>query len=296
MEPLLINPTQDESLLQVMPCPPVSTSNHLGWTAIQVQHHQPPAWENSEHSMTQHVVVVHHANHTVQAERTINRRRQEEQLDRGQIVIIPANNQHKLRWDGDGDFTLLMVDPIRLAQTAYESVNDDLVEIVPQFAMLDPLIYQIGLALKAEMESDVSDRLYAESLATLLSAQLLRHYSAWRQILRSDKGGLSQRQLHLVLDFIHTHLREDLSLAALTAAVQLSPFYFMRLFKQATGMTPHQYVQHSRIEKAKQFLSQQNLTLTDIARQVGFKSAQHLSSVFHKHTGVTPKTYREMNK
>lgn len=183
MEPLLINPTHDESLLQVMPCPPVSTSDRLGWTGIQVQHHRSPAWENPEHAMSQHVIVVHHADHTVQVERTINGRRQAEHLDRGQIVIIPAHTLHKICWNGEGDFTLLVLDPLHLAQLAYESNRVDHVEIVPQFAMFDPLIYEIGLALKAEMEADESDRVYAESLTTLLSAHLLRHYSVWRPTL-----------------------------------------------------------------------------------------------------------------
>lgn len=293
MEPLLINPTQDDSLLQVMPCPPVRTSENLMWTGIQVQHHRSPAWENPEHTMTQHVLVVHHANQTIQAERTMAGRRQEEHLDRGQIVVIPAQTPHKIRWHGDGDFTLLLLDPLHLAQTAHESVNVDRVEIMPQFARFDPLLYQLGLTLKAEMEVDGSDRVYAESLATLLSAHLLRHYSVWQQTLPSSDSGLSKQQLRLVLDFMHSHLNEELSLEMLTAVVQVSPFYFMRRFQQSTGSTPHQYLQQLRVEKAKWLLKQPGLTIAAIAKQVGFHSDRQFASVFHKQTGVTPITYRE---
>ncbi|WP_190646949.1 hypothetical protein [Oculatella sp. FACHB-28] len=177
MLPPLIDPTQEEALLQIVPCPPVSTSDHLNWTGIQVQHHQPPAWENREHSMTQHCVVVHHSSQTVQGERIINGRKQEEQLDDGQVVILPATAPHKMCWNGQGDFTVLMLDPPHLARTAYESVDGDRFEMIPQFAMFDPLIYQIGLALKSEVELGANNRLYAESLATLLSAHLLQRYS-----------------------------------------------------------------------------------------------------------------------
>ena len=291
MEPLLINPTQKASLLQVMPCPPVCTSENLGWTGIQVQHHRSPAWENPEHTMRQHVLVVHHANQTIQAERSMAGRRQAEYLDRGQIVIIPAQTPHQIRWHGDGDFTLLLLDPLHLAQTAYESVSIDRVEIMPQFARFDSLIYQLGLTLKAEMAADGSDRIYAESLATLLAAHLIRHYSVWQQTLPSSDSGLSQQQLRLVLDFMRSHLSEELSLEVLTAVVQLSPFYFMRRFQQSTGSTPHQYLQQLRVAKAKQLLKQPGLTIADIAKQVGFHSDRQFASVFHKHTGVTPSTY-----
>lgn len=293
MLPPLINPTQDEALLQIVPCPPVSTSDRLGWTGIQMQHHCPPAWENVEHSMTQHFVVVHHSHQTVQGERTIDGRKQEEQLDDGQVVILPATASHKMRWNGQGDFTVLMLDPLHLARTAYESVDSDRFEMIPQFAMFDPLIYQIGLTLKSEVESGVNNRLYAESLATMLSAHLLQRYSVWKQVIPLYQGGLPKRQLRLILDFIDTHLTEELSLETLAAIVQISPFQFIRLFKQSTGLTPHRYVQHQRVEKAKVLLNQQNWMMLDIAKRVGFHSDHYFSSVFCKYTGVTPTIYRD---
>lgn len=117
MLPPLIDSTQNEFLLQIMPCPPVSTNDHLNWTRVQVQHHRPPAWENAEHLMMQHFVVVHHSNQSVQGERMIDGRKQEEQLDDGQVVILPATASHKMRWNGQGDFTVLMLDPLHLART-----------------------------------------------------------------------------------------------------------------------------------------------------------------------------------
>ena len=71
----------------------------------------------------------------------------------------------------------------------------------------------------------------------------------------------------------------------------MSPNYFARLFKQTTGITPHQYVIRCRIERAKELIQRGNLPLIEIATQVGFLDQSHLNRHFKRLVGVTPKTY-----
>ncbi|MGG6288195.1 helix-turn-helix transcriptional regulator, partial [Leptolyngbya sp. AN03gr2] len=63
------------------------------------------------------------------------------------------------------------------------------------------------------------------------------------------------------------------------------------LVKQSTGLTPHQYVIQRRIERAKQLLRAGNLTIAQIALQVGFAHQSHLNRHFKKWVGVTPKVF-----
>jgi AraC-like DNA-binding protein len=72
----------------------------------------------------------------------------------------------------------------------------------------------------------------------------------------------------------------------------LSRFHFLRLFRQAFNKTPHQYLTQRRIEKAKELLSSSGLTVTDVCFEVGFESLGSFSSLFHKHVGHPPITYR----
>jgi AraC-like DNA-binding protein len=60
--------------------------------------------------------------------------------------------------------------------------------------------------------------------------------------------GLTRTQLQQVLDYIHTHLDRDLSLAELAETLNLSPTYFATAFKQAIEVAPHQYVIQQRVE------------------------------------------------
>jgi AraC family transcriptional regulator len=98
--------------------------------------------------------------------------------------------------------------------------------------------------------------------------------------------------LQQAINYIHTHLDRDLSLAELASAINISPTYFASLFKQAMGILPHQYVIQQRVEQAKMMLKRTDLAIADIALQVGFSSQSHLTQQFKRITGMTPKQVR----
>jgi transcriptional regulator GlxA family with amidase domain len=104
--------------------------------------------------------------------------------------------------------------------------------------------------------------------------------------------GLTHTQLQQVLDYIYAHLDRDLSLIELAKTLNLSPTYFASAFKQAIDISPHQYVIKQRVERAKLMLSKTDLTISDIALQVGFSSQSHLNQQFKRLTGITPKQIR----
>jgi AraC family transcriptional regulator len=72
----------------------------------------------------------------------------------------------------------------------------------------------------------------------------------------------------------------------------MSPDHFGRLFRDATGRTPHQYVIMCRIERAKHLLVETALPIIDIGRQVGFTDQSYFTAVFRKLMASTPKAYR----
>jgi len=113
-----------------------------------------------------------------------------------------------------------------------------------------------------------------------------------RQPLNSKKKGLTRTQLQQAINYIHTHIDPDLSLIELASVINISPTYFASLFKQTTGISPHQYVIQQRVERAKSMLSKTDLTIADIAFQTGFSSQSHLNQQFKRITGMTPKEVR----
>jgi AraC-like DNA-binding protein len=111
-----------------------------------------------------------------------------------------------------------------------------------------------------------------------------------RALLR--QSGLPTYKLRRAMDFIQSHIDQPILLGQVAAAVALSPFHFHREFKRATGMTPHQYIVHVRMERAKTLLSDSDLSLVEVAAQVGFADQSHFSSTFRKATAMTPRSYR----
>jgi AraC-like DNA-binding protein len=100
------------------------------------------------------------------------------------------------------------------------------------------------------------------------------------------------RRLVRAREFIDNSYQLPLDLEQISRAACLSRFHFLRLFRTAFNKTPHQYLTHRRIEKAKELLSTSPLTVTDVCFEVGFESLGSFSSLFHKHVGHPPIEYR----
>lgn len=147
--------------------------------------------------------------------------------------------------------------------------------------------------LVAELQGEsFGSNLYVDSLANVLAVHLLRHHATNRPELPTYKGGLPQRQLLKVLDYIDAHLGDDITLADLAALVDISQFHFGRLFKQSLGQSPYQYLMLQRVERAKTLLKKSDQSIGAIALECGFNSHSQFGRKFRQITGMTPKVYR----
>jgi AraC family transcriptional regulator len=101
------------------------------------------------------------------------------------------------------------------------------------------------------------------------------------QILRRQV--LANRNSEKVDDFIG--MRADQKL------VRLSPYHFCRAFKRSFGVPPLRYQRDRRIQHAKRLLADSELSVTDVAVEIGFGSSTSFATAFRKATGLSPTTY-----
>jgi AraC family transcriptional regulator len=284
-----------KSAVPPVPRSPLFSSHTPGQHPVYVQHHRQPPYELPELSPAQHLVIIYSDIPVpLERERRLDGELQDEQTQQGDICIVPAGASHWTHWEEEHDYLLLSFDPHLFSQTAEDAIDPARVSLTPHFSKPDPLLYQLGLALKTELEiQGWNNRLYLESIAHTFAMHVLRCYCTEQSKNWQNQTGLSKAQLKQVLHHINDLLEHDLSIAELAATVQMSPNYFAGLFKQSTGLSPHQYVTQRRIETAKQLLANLNLPLIEIAQQVGFSNQSHFSTVFRKHVGLTPKSFRQ---
>jgi AraC family transcriptional regulator len=268
------------------------SSDIAGWDNLNLIYELEPAGEMPETWLDRHMLIICLGN--FRANLKLNGGWQCQDYARGDIVLFPAKEFFpKVQIDREVPLIELFLEPAILTRSISEAVETEKIELIPQLKLRDPLIQEIGLALKAELEVGGADsRLYAESMATALSLHLLRRYFSRKQQIRSCTGGLPKYRLRKVIDYIQEHLDQNLTLAELATAVQMSPHYFASLFKQSMGLTPHQYVTKCRIQKAKQLLRQTELPIIEICQEVGFESQSHFTRVFRQQNAMTPKAYR----
>lgn len=105
-------------------------------------------------------------------------------------------------------------------------------------------------------------------------------------------GGLAPYLLRRVKSHIHQNFDKDLSLDDLANLAGISKFHFSRRFRQATGITPYQYVLETRIERAKRLLHGSESPISEVADEVGFNSQSQFNRAFKKMVGMTPGDFR----
>jgi AraC-like DNA-binding protein len=99
--------------------------------------------------------------------------------------------------------------------------------------------------------------------------------------------------LHNARTLMDRAFNSSLNLEHISRQIGFSRFYFIRAFRRAFGITPHQYLTQRRIERAKELLAFSDLSITDICFAVGFQSLGSFSDLFRRHVGHSPSAHRQ---
>ncbi|MBF2065757.1 MAG: helix-turn-helix transcriptional regulator [Calothrix sp. C42_A2020_038] len=282
-----IDLTRAESRSSILPNPPTISSHEAGWENICLEYYQLPSFEIPDHYTWNYAVVVHLVCQRVK--RRLGDFFLFEDIQPGDVVVIPPGAIHSCATAQKAEYIVMMLSPQLINKAKSEDNSQDTIEVIPQFAKPDPLIYQMGLALKETLTSNAkSSRVYAESMGSALAAHLLQNYSAHKKQRYEYCKGLPSSKLLQVTQFILNHLAEDLLISSMASEIGMSKYHFARLFKQSTGMSPYQYLIKCRIEHAKILLRDKRARISEVASMVGFSDQSQFTRHFKRMVGVTP--------
>lgn len=119
-----------------------------------------------------------------------------------------------------------------------------------------------------------------------------QHLSIAAEQLATQESNSEPPMVTRARQFIAEHQTEDIALGDVARAVHASTFHFCKMFKKATGMTFTEYLSLVRVGKAKKFLANPQMRISEIAFEVGFNSLTHFNRVFRKFAGKSPTDYR----
>ena len=213
----------------------------------------------------------------------------------GSLCFTPRGVRLGVGWQQYREVLHITLAPSLVTEVLSDYFVKPQADFVIQKGIKDEQVFHLGLALKSELQAgNPSGPLYAEFVSRALIAHLATHYAVHTTVKQLYQGGLTRRRLRQITDYFQSHLGEQVTLRQLAELVQLNPYHLARAFKQSTGLTPHQYLAHLRLERAKYLLLQTDQPIAQIALDVGYSGQNHFSAFFRKHTFMTPGIFRKL--
>lgn len=145
---------------------------------------------------------------------------------------------------------------------------------------------------EAWFQSRVVNKRQYESVLRLLTI-FAQHLSSLSNQLIVREETAESPSIKRARQYISDHHADEMSLEEVAKAVNMSAFYFCKMFKKATGMTFTDYLARVRVEKVKNLLLNPHKRISEAAFEAGFQSLSQFNRVFRKIAGEAPTAYRD---
>ncbi len=218
-------------------------------------------------------------------------------LTPGDVLLIKNGEPHQATLDTDLPYEryLIHITP-KLMHT-----------ICKEYRELADFVHTRSLKLKEETRDELMEIIhllkkefdtrddYSESMIKnhITRILLLLHRAAnqpGHEVALTEKNDI---RLQNSINYILEHYSENITLEQCAKIAYMSPSHFSRLFHQLTSLSFKEYLNKIRIEKACEILQQRDVSITELALNVGFNSSSYFSQVFKSIAGTSPVTYRK---
>ncbi|HVW69497.1 MAG TPA: AraC family transcriptional regulator [Steroidobacteraceae bacterium] len=279
-----------------MTVPPLASSEGLGWDALSVYRFRYPEGHTLALPPVRGCYISAHVDCPCLLSGRWNGMVRKSRSIPGDIIILGAEQLVEWDWCGEFDEVQMILDPARF-ETAVAEVSDRPFTLVEGISIRDPFVSALAQRILEELaHPQIGSRYFSAAMADTLVWHLLRQHSTLRRITTLERIDIPAHKVRRALDFMMSHVAEDLSIDDIAAVVSMSSFRFARGFKKATGQSPYQFLLGKRIELAQELLRSTDRRLADIARAVGFATQSQFTVAFRRRCRLTPGRYREIHK
>ena len=283
----LVRVMSEEQIVGITGTLPYATSIGRNWTGIEVHRYRVSGpSQTKEFRLPQLAIFLPHLDHPCRVRQEVGDQVMTKEVGSDAVTIAPAALTRRASIARPHELTAIFLDPLVFSEIAHCETGLHYPEIMPQFAIADPLIRSLGMTLDGEMRSsNPRPAFYAERLASTLASHIFVTYSG--HVYREMRSlGAHWTQLRRCIEHIHGNIEKPLPLDHLAMMAGMSKFHFAKSFCQAMGMPPHQYLVRARMQKARALLSDGTMSLPQIASRVGYSDTGQFSSQFRKLIGL----------
>jgi AraC-like DNA-binding protein len=205
----------------------------------------------------------------------------------GNVMLLNADEPHSSQ-SVNTEYRIIHISPVTLTRIGYECYGDGFK--TPYFSVpiiRDPKIFRSLLNLHLTLEKNFSPLEQESELVSVVGSMLaqLNGITGGSQISRKESGNIK-----LIQDYLRYHYAETVSLAQLASMVNLSSFYFLRVFRDQVGVPPHEYQTQLRVSQARKLI-QNGCPISQAALETGFFDQSHFTRNFRRIVGITPGRY-----
>jgi len=163
-------------------------------------------------------------------------------------------------------------------------------------AVEDPTLQNLLLSMRPALAAPGGHTqvLFVDHVANAIATHVAHTYGGARPRQPYDTGGLAPFHERRAKELLSANLSGGILLSELAQACELSVRHFSRAFRQSTGMAPHEWLVHLRLDRAKGLLAGSSRPLAEVASECGFADQSHFTRSFLRDVGVTPREWRRV--
>jgi AraC-like DNA-binding protein len=224
-------------------------------------------------------------------------------LRKGDLIFINKNELHRTTSKGSASHERILINFEEMfLQKTLANYDLSFPFLTAQSLLLRPGVHDQGIieyilfTLLKEQEERRSQHIpYLQTLLIQLFIEMNRVQEISREPIAPESSE-KQLKVYEIIDYLHAHYADKLTLEQLSETFFISSTYLCRLFKQTTGFTIIEYLNYTRIKEAQRLLQSTDAQVTTIAENTGFDSIAHFGRVFKQIVNRSPLQYRKQNR
>lgn len=224
-------------------------------------------------------------------------------LRKGDLIFINKNEIHRTTSKGSARHERILINfEEDYLYSLLSNFDLSFPFLTERSLLLRPVAHEQGAIeallfsmLKEQNEPRTQQVPYLQTLLIQLFIEMKRIQEISREPIAPESSE-KQLKVYEIIDYLHAHYAEKLTLEQLSESFYISCTYLCRLFKQTTGFTIIEYLNYIRIKESQRLLRNTNHKVTTIAEYTGFDSIAHFGRVFKQIVKCSPLQYRKQSR